>query len=976
MKLKTLSLLLVTAFSQAALGAGTTAIRFLPGLTVSNGTAANTCQIVSGDYTLTFSATSACNSSLLYATGGLNIANSLVITNNNGELFNLDQIIVNAKTAGNTVTLSANNTSPYTFTDVIPVTWTPVPLFNLIDQTQYSLQSSTNAFDLYSLILTSTSAIPYQTLSGFDVPNNTNAVGHGFEIVLDGILSTDVTAANNANYGKPTIMDNTPTTGVPRVTIVYQSTYDFTNNAWTNGTTINAKEHFGYTVNNKTPTAVSYHWLVDDGITQQYQQSWGGTVFGELTLAPVKVDITAPSITLTANNVVTTNLAAPLFDGVAQAIPDFPSGANGLYLGYEIGETFVAEVPSVIAGIFISDNTAQNCIFPYCSGPGAVPVSPTANVTATLYAGAGVTGTVLDSRNLTITYPFNGFADVDYGALGIMLTPGQTYTLTVNAVDGFGWSVPSAFDLGFYSYMDPSGAGCPDGVYPYGMPVAGGVLSNGKACQGDVSFHVIPSQVNAAANKRYGDAVWVRVFKNDDTIQRQLSDLVAGGQYIPVTSAQLEQDYILLQDAIGGTANNLISKLSTLTVLGSQTRNYEFYAYTGAYNASNHLATNSTAASRGGLFANNYVAIDDTAIAPVTTPVIQPISLQTAAFPVGNVGVSYLSNISAAGGSGPLSINVTGLPVANTASGLQWNAATATISGVPELGQAGVYPLTITVSDAAGNTPATGTVTLTINPAPAVVLGTVNLPTTASTQSPYSGSAAATGGFGNLTWSATGLPSGLTISSTGVVSGTPTATGVFTYTLTATDGLGQTINTTGSITVTAPIVVTASLPAGTVGVSYNATETAKGGNGSISWSATGLPAGLSISTSGVISGTPSTAGSSSVILTAKDSLGISATVNATLSIAAAPAGTGGSATCTVPKGATGGLNSKGAITSINGDVISFTTKKGVAVSVTVPSCAKIQWNGGAKTFALGQVFEWNGYSSTATGNVAQSVTIN
>ena len=83
-----------------------------------------------------------------------------------------------------------------------------------------------------------------------------------------------------------------------------------------------------------------------------------------------------------------------------------------------------------------------------------------------------------------------------------------------------------------------------------------------------------------------------------------------------------------------------------------------------------------------------------------------------------------------------------------------------------------------------------------------------------------------------------------------------------------------------------------------------------------------------------------------------------------------------SQTCTKPAGAKGGLNSQGPITGIRGNVITITTKKGVVVDVTVPSCANIEWNGGAKAFALGQNFEWNGYSSTATGNVAQQVTIN
>jgi len=57
-------------------------------------------------------------------------------------------------------------------------------------------------------------------------------------------------------------------------------------------------------------------------------------------------------------------------------------------------------------------------------------------------------------------------------------------------------------------------------------------------------------------------------------------------------------------------------------------------------------------------------------------------------------------------------------------------------------------------------------------------------------------------------------------------------------------------------------------------------------------------------------------------------------------------------------------------------LITFKTIAGTTVKVSVPACATIQWNGGATAFALGQVFEWNGYKSAATGNVAQSVVIN
>ena len=80
------------------------------------------------------------------------------------------------------------------------------------------------------------------------------------------------------------------------------------------------------------------------------------------------------------------------------------------------------------------------------------------------------------------------------------------------------------------------------------------------------------------------------------------------------------------------------------------------------------------------------------------------------------------------------------------------------------------------------------------------------------------------------------------------------------------------------------VITTTSLPAATSNQNYSTTLNASGGTGTITWSATGLPAGLSISPSGVISGIPAYAGTAAVVITATDQTGHSTTADLSLTV--------------------------------------------------------------------------------------------
>jgi hypothetical protein len=140
----------------------------------------------------------------------------------------------------------------------------------------------------------------------------------------------------------------------------------------------------------------------------------------------------------------------------------------------------------------------------------------------------------------------------------------------------------------------------------------------------------------------------------------------------------------------------------------------------------------------------------------------------------------------------------------------------------------------------------------------------------------------AVGGTPPYTWAVTsGLPKGMNLSTSGLLSGTPPVAGFFSLVVSVTDSslIPLVTSATYAVTVTAPIVAVTSRPSGFVpgvkDVSYpSATLAATGGKAPYKWSCTGLPAGLNLSAGGVLTGTPTTAGAYTPIFIALDSSGV------------------------------------------------------------------------------------------------------
>jgi hypothetical protein len=141
-------------------------------------------------------------------------------------------------------------------------------------------------------------------------------------------------------------------------------------------------------------------------------------------------------------------------------------------------------------------------------------------------------------------------------------------------------------------------------------------------------------------------------------------------------------------------------------------------------------------------------------------------------------------------------------------------------------------------------------------------------------------------------WTGGGLPNGLTLSSSGALSGTPTSPGQFTVTVTVKDAAGVSISASFSVTIAAaPLkITTTGISPPTLGTSFSLAFGATGGTPPYTWSGTGLPSGVTIISTGTLSGTPTALGTSSITVTVTDSGGLktSETLNLTIALPAAP----------------------------------------------------------------------------------------
>ena len=230
----------------------------------------------------------------------------------------------------------------------------------------------------------------------------------------------------------------------------------------------------------------------------------------------------------------------------------------------------------------------------------------------------------------------------------------------------------------------------------------------------------------------------------------------------------------------------------------------------------------------------------NTASASFAVTIFPGLSITTSSsLPSGYAGTSYSQTLSASGGthSGFTWTVTSGLTGTNslTSVGLQL-ASTGALTAIATL--AGTANFTATVTDSAGNV-ASAALTVTIEPGLTV---TTTFPPAADLGATYSYPLNVSGGTGTgYTWSLSSgdlANFGLSLSTAGVLSGTPTQSGIAGYTVSVTDSAGHTVSDQQTLTVRGALSLLPagpnSLPPAHVGFAYPGVISGSGGSGNLS----------------------------------------------------------------------------------------------------------------------------------------------
>lgn len=526
--------------------------------------------------------------------------------------------------------------------------------------------------------------------------------------------------------------------------------------------------------------------------------------------------------------------------------------------------------------------------------PAGLSITATSLNSVTISGAPTAAGTF--NLNVSATDASTGNGPYTVGQAFPLTVAGPTLSLTpaagpLNATYALAYSqgFSASGGTGTYSYALT-------GTLPPGLTFAGSTLSGTPTAPGSYPISVTATDSNAT-----GTGSPFSVTRNY-TLNVAAPTITVTPSTVPAATAGAAYSQTLT--AVGGVAPYTLSLTAGALPSGLSLASGTISGTPSAVGTFNFTITSTDANGQSGARAYSLT---------VQPPVLSLTPASGATNVAFNAAVSQ--SYSASGGIGPYSYAITAgaLP-----AGVSLNPSTGLLSGSTV--QVGTFNFGITATDngitgAGAPFTVSGNYSLVVAP-PVITIDQATLGA-ATVAAPYSSTLTASGGLSPYSFSisAGALPPGLTLSAGGVLSGTPTAGGTFNFSVDARDASGAPGPFTGTraytLTVAAPTVVlpATSLPGAQRGTGYSAAlNPATGGTAPYSYIVSGgaLPTGISLSTSGVLSGTPTVFGNFSFTVRATDSSTgtgpYSATQTYALSIVDQPP-VAGSVTVNLPYGA-------------------------------------------------------------------------
>jgi len=708
--------------------------------------------------------------------------------------------------------------------------------------------------------------------------NGTTNATQGFTLTVN--QAPAITSANNATFAVGTAGSFTAiASGFPVPTFSETGTLP-------SGVTLSSSGVLSGTPGAGTGGAYSITITASNGVGSNATQSF------TLTVDQAPAFTSAASTTFTVGTAGSFTVAAsgnptPTFSETGTLPSGVTLGSAGLLSGTPAAGTGGAYAITITAANGTT-NVTQNFTLTVDQAPGITSAN---NTTFTVGTAGSFTATATGFPSPTFTETGALPSGVTLSSLGVLSgTPGAntggTYLITVTAANGVSPNATQSFTLTVH--QAPAFTSVASTTFTVGTAGSFTVAASGNPAPTFSETGALPSGVTLSG-------------------AGLLSGTPAagtGGTYaITITAANgttnATQNFTLTVDQAPGitSANNTtftVGAAGSFTVIASGFPTATF-SETGALPSGVTLSSSGILSGTPGAGSGGSYPITITASNGVSPNATQSFTLtvnQSLAITSGN------STTFTVGTAGTFTVTTTGSPAPTLSetgdlpSGVTFvnnGNGTATLAGTPAAGAGGTYTITITASN--GVSPnATQTFTLTVDQAPAITSGN-STTFTVGTAGSFTMIAS---GFPSATFSETGpLPSGVTLSSSGVLSGTPAAGtgGVYPITVTASNGVGS--NATQSFTLTvnqAPAITSVNSASFPVGTADTFTVTTTGFPNSTLSETGALPSGVTFVNNGngtaTLAGTPAagTGGTYTITITASNGVSPNATQTFTLTV--------------------------------------------------------------------------------------------